>query len=156
MFLGFYIEPSCVWGWKVDGWARLGPCTWGRAWWDGPVIMHDLGWPAPPCPGPAFSSAWMELGPNIIPPTGLVVLSPLELVSHSETFLSVETVTPTVTPAPDALQRSRPAPSYWKTLWGMARQATPSNSLSFSFVFSLSSSFSPSKEWIIYPISTYN
>lgn len=132
--------------------------TWflhsGLPLWRMKASITDYVWPwVPPlCARSAFSPEGMESGPNLFPPSGLAVVSSLELMRWFETFLRVETrLSPPYTPIPAALQCSYPAPLCWKTFWGIERQATPNNSYSPSSCPSL-----PLKKWITYSISIYN
>ena len=86
--MGFYIAPNCEQGWKVDGWARLGPCPWGSDGVDQ--------WSCLPLSG--YHLHFLDLlavpGGRRHPTRKLAVLSSLELGSQCETFVTVETVTP--------------------------------------------------------------
>ena len=135
-FMGFYIAPNGVQGWKVDGWARLGPCPWGSDGVDQRSCLPLSGYNLRVLDLLVEPDGWShhthKAGSFILAGVGEPVWD----------LPKCRDCHPTYTLTLDSLQHSPSVSSWWKVLWGIAKLATPSNSLSFSLVFSLSLLFS--------------
>lgn len=144
--MGFYIVTGSVRCVRIDGRAKLSPWPWGeddgmRQWSCltlGGYHLHVLDQLSALGGGSRGLTSFYPQGQWALPKSR----------DRRSSYL----------PTSEILQQSHWAPRCWRILRGIARQTTPSNLLSFSFIVSRSVFFSlsPTEEWIIYPIGTYN